>query len=112
MRILSLCIVSFVLAACSNKIQIPDIALKWDAGQKGAFVTHLVSATEVEIPKAQWDLERFGHACISSDDVSLVLAAIEKLCGELNGMCTYEQRKQIQDTISKISRAQYKITRR
>lgn len=87
MRISKLLIaLSVILTSCA-KIEIKDIPIRWDMGPEGAYESHLISDTEAVIPKAQWDAERPGYACLSEDDFGWLKATILKACGELKGLC-------------------------
>lgn len=108
MKILKLLVVSFALSACSS-IPIKDIEMKWDAGQKGAFVTHLLSDKEREIPKAEWDKIRVGHACLSEEDIGWAIATIEKACGELKKLCDFETKAKIIKLSARAERAKRRV---
>lgn len=108
MKILKLVVVSFILSACS-KIPIKDIEMKWDAGERGAFVTHLISDEEREIPKPEWDRLRIGHACLSEEDIGWALATIEKACGELKKLCDFETKEKLVKLSARVERAKKKV---
>ena len=53
----------------------------------GAACMHMMSPSERDIPKAQWDTMRFGYGCISQDDYGALNGELEKLC-ETTKLCT------------------------
>jgi len=83
-------------------------------GEYGATCAHTLTAATRDIPKSQWDQERFGQICFGSESFADWKADIENLCS-LSGRCTYQQ--QISATrflnfINKVEKAKAKYERR
>lgn len=64
-------------------------------GQEGAACFNTLSDLGRDIPKEQWDDERFGMLCTGSESFANWKAAILKLCDD-TGRCDYEVKKAIQ----------------
>lgn len=97
--------IAFVILAVSgcSKIVIKDIPLYWDAGAHGAVVTHLVSEESFDVPKAQWDEQRFGYACISQPDYGWLKATLEKACSVAK-ICDPEEKKMMAEMFRRSDR--------
>lgn len=79
-----------------------------DAGSGGAFCAHTQKPDERDVPKAQWDIERFGMLCITQQAYGDSKAAVEKLCSK-PGACTYEFKKNFQQATENIEKAIKKV---
>ncbi len=51
-------------------------------GKDGAACFHSSSDASRDIPKLQWDTERFGMVCTKSDTLASWKASIQKLCSQ------------------------------
>lgn len=57
-------------------------------GASGAECFHTFSSASREIPKAQWDQERFGQLCTKAQNFADWKAVILQLCSETKN-CTH-----------------------
>lgn len=103
----ALAVVSLAVSSC-NKIEMKDIPLHWDAGSQGAVVTHLMSDESHDIPKAEWDQQRFGYVCISQPDYGWVKATIEKACAVAK-ICSAEEKKMVSQFFQRADRGAHKV---
>jgi hypothetical protein len=81
------------LASCSTVV-IKDAEFCADAGELGAFCFNTLSEKERDIPKADWDTERFGMICTKAEHFAEWKAAILKLCRK-NPICTYDMAREV-----------------
>lgn len=72
-------------------------------GELGAscFKTH--SGDSRDLPKEQWDQERFGQVCTQAENFANLKTAIQKLC-YLTKKCTIEEKKILKDLETKIEK--------
>lgn len=73
-------------ASCSVKIH--DQEWCGDMGSQGATCFHTLKPDTRDIPKEQWDLERFGQVCTQPNNFAEIKANLEKLCRETKD-CVY-----------------------
>lgn len=66
------------LSACSLKIK--DQEWCGDMGSEGATCFHTLTDETRDIPKDEWDNERFGQLCTSSDNFADLKKIILKVC--------------------------------
>lgn len=71
---------SLALAAMSCKVEIKDAEWCFDMGPLGAHCFYSNSNNERDLSKEQWDKERFGMACTSSDNLAEIIKVQLKLC--------------------------------
>jgi hypothetical protein len=65
-------------------------------GPDGASCFHTLTTTDDrDIPKEQWDEERFGMMCTKSENFANWKTVIEQLCSKMPGMCTYHVKEQL-----------------
>jgi len=83
----------------------------WDAGPDGAVVANLLSDTQATLPKEQWDKERFGMGCIAQSDFGWLKATLEKLCGEMPKLCTYETKQAMKKFFARSEQISSKLRR-
>lgn len=84
---------ALLLSSCGTVV-IKDQEDCGDMGSLGATCFHTLSSETRDIPKAQWDDERFGMVCTKASNIADTKAAIEKLCSVSND-CTYEVKQRI-----------------
>lgn len=94
MRNASAILLACILSACGT-IQIQDSEWCADLGDLGASCKTTLSGQLRRIEKADWDKERFGQVCTTSDTVANLKAAVLKLCNQTK-RCTYEKRQMIE----------------
>lgn len=72
----------FILANLSGCAEVPIIDSEWvgDIGEDGGVAFHTLTDESRDIPKADWDLERFGMLCTKSETFADWKGVIEKLC--------------------------------
>jgi len=92
---------ALALASC-NKIKIQDSQWCGDIGSQGAVCFNTLSSGEKDIPKAVWDVQRFGMVCTSSATFADWKATIEKLCSVAKD-CDYATVQKLNDFFQKVS---------
>lgn len=97
--ILSVCL----LVSCA-RVQVKNTEWCTDLGNSGAHCFNTLSTDSREVPKKEWDAERFGMLCTSSDDFYEWKAIILKLCQYARDRCTYEDRMRIQTYLNNFQR--------
>lgn len=97
--------VTTALNACT-KVELRDSEWCSDNGD-GAFCFNHLTDKSRELTKEQWEFERFGQLCTTSDTFSNWKAVIEKLCAQ-SKRCKYEEQKMIEDFFSKVDEASSK----
>ncbi len=97
---------AILLSTSGCDIVVKDIAWMVDMGPLGAVEIHTLSDVERNVPKAQWDKERFGMLCTSSDNFAEQKKLILKLCEESKS-CKFEDQKKVKkffDHVEKVSK--------
>jgi hypothetical protein len=82
------------LSGCGH-VTIKDAEWCGDMGDDGASCFHTLTDDTRDLPKAEWDKERFGSVCTKSENFANMKTAIEELCHKAKGLCTYETRKKL-----------------
>ena len=82
-----------LLSSCA-KVEIHDSEWCGDLGDEGAVCYHTLTPETREIPKADWDVERFGQLCTSAQSFAEWKETIAKLCSA-SKRCSYEQKEMI-----------------
>jgi hypothetical protein len=83
-------------------VPIKNWAFYADKGPLGAVKLDLLDNTQVAIPKAQWDSERFGMICTAPATFADIKGDLEKLCSDIN-VCSYEQQQIISTMWARVS---------
>lgn len=106
--------VSLLVLSCNSKLDVPDVPIKWDAGDEGAIVIYTVSDKEEQVPKDEWDRIRLGHGCLSQKDYGEIRAFIEKLCFGIGGKtrCNETARTMLKDFFSREEKVKKAIEER
>lgn len=86
--LLSLILIALLHSGCA-RVRIDDAEFCGDMGSEGAQCFNLLSDKEREIPKPQWDEERFGMICTEAQTFVEWKKAIIKLC-RVSGRCYYD----------------------
>jgi hypothetical protein len=81
-----------------------------DMGKDGATCFNTLSSNSRDIPKDQWDNERFGQVCGSADAYSEFIAAILKLCAD-TGRCEYRIEREVKKFRRKLNRTKNTMMR-
>ncbi len=76
-------------------------------GAEGASCFHTLSDEQRDVAKADWDKERFGQICETTDVFTNWKTAIDQLC-QKTGACTYDQKKGLEDFYSRVQKAALK----
>lgn len=76
-------------------VNVPDSEWCGDKGNLGAHCSHLLTVQTRDIPKDQWDVERFGMACTKLENMTALKGVVEKLCSQTKD-CTYQQKQLIE----------------
>ncbi len=95
-----------IFGACA-KVNITDAEVCGDEGYDGAVCYHTMTSATRTIPKAEWDIERFGMLCTQASNFANWKSEIEKLCNAGNN-CTYNV--QVQSFFSNVQKFQNKTT--
>lgn len=77
-------------------------------GELGATCFHTLSDGMRELEKEQWDRERVGQLCTTSESFANWKAAILKLCEETK-RCTYEEEKLLQEIDKRFQALLFKL---
>jgi len=92
------------LSACGSRVRITDTEWCADVGASGASCFRTLSNISRDIPKAEWDEERFGQICSTADTFAEWKAALLKLCSD-TGRCDYQTQEIIRRFETKAVRA-------
>lgn len=90
------------LVSCA-KVNISDSEVCGDAGPIGGVCFRMLSDTERDVPKVDWDKERVGMLCTKSNNFAEWKGAILKLCKETK-LCSYEVKAKIEAVSQKVAR--------
>lgn len=93
----------FVSTLSCSKVKISDGEWCGDAGKEGAYCFHTLSDGERDVPKEQWDLERFGMICTKSENFAQWKSAILKLCKH-SKVCKLEVEEAVNKFTGKVER--------
>ena len=99
MNIKKLFAISLILTSCAQ-VKVSDSEWCGDMGPEGAYCFKTFSDSERELTQAEWDEERFGMICTSSESFRNFKAVIQKLCYSTK-RCTYDTQKKIDIFFSK-----------
>ncbi len=88
------------LTGCTH-VNIPDSEWCGDMGPDGAACFHTLSTTSRDVPKEQWDTERFGMVCTQSANFAAWKTALEQLCHDTK-MCTTQEQQTAKTFFEKI----------
>lgn len=70
-------------------------------GIDGASCFHTLTTEQRDIPKIQWDEERFGQLCMKSQAFADFKAELEQACSP--NRCTYDQFKALRDFFDRVN---------
>jgi hypothetical protein len=98
----------FILIGCA-KVSIKDAEWCGDAGDLGASCFHTLTEETRDIPKSEWDAERFGQVCTKAQTFKDMKVAIEGLCSVSTVRCSYEVEKILQHMEEQINALDEKI---
>ncbi len=70
-------------------------------GTQGATCAHTLTSETRDIPKDQWDDERFGQICEKFEAFADWKSVLEKLCSATK-KCTYEDLKKLDEVFQRI----------
>lgn len=102
--LISLC-VSVTSAGCGT-VKVYDREVCGDLGSAGARCTHTLVDKVRDVPKAQWDRERVGMLCMSSQAYSDAESAVEQLCAVYQ--CDYQTRESLRAAFSRVRKLKNK----
>lgn len=97
-----------LLTSCA-KVEIPDVEWCGDLGPLGASCFTTLSKKERDLTKEQWDKERMGMICASSDGFAKIKTTILKFCEVNKKRCEFEMIDQINkfdDSIKNATKAE------
>jgi len=77
-------------------------------GDLGASCSHTLSDQKRDIPKAEWDQERFGQLCATPDSFANWKASLIKLCKETK-LCTFAEEKAIKAASKRIEKLEQRM---
>lgn len=90
------------LVSCTS-VPVYDSEVCGDLGTAGASCFHTLTTDARDIKKADWDQERFGQLCITSQTFADIKASIEKLCSVSTTVrCSYEVKHMLESLQKKI----------
>jgi len=92
---------SFALVSACARVQIKDSQWCGDLGSQGAACFHTLTQGEEDIPKAIWDLKRFGQVCTPATTFADWKQAIEELCSYSND-CDYEVQQHMDEFFDRV----------
>lgn len=90
-----------LLSGCAS-VQIPDTEWCGDMGSEGAACFHTLTDESRDIPKPEWDNERFGQVCTTPNDFASIKSALEKLCSMAGKRCRYYVKQAIRNLEAKM----------
>lgn len=90
-----------LLSGCAT-VKIPNTEWCGDMGSEGAACFHTLSDDARDIPKAEWDAERFGQVCTTTNDFAAIQSALEKLCSMAGKRCTYYVKQALRSLEAKV----------
>lgn len=106
--LLSLCALILVMTSC-DAVPIKDVEACADAGALGASCFHSLSDKTRDLTPPQWAEVRYGWLCMSTDDWTNWKQAIETLCQNNRGECSYEDQQRISQFFLRLRRARQRI---
>jgi hypothetical protein len=80
-------------------------------GTDGATCFHTLTTDQRDIPKDQWDTERFGMVCTQTINFADWKAALEKLC-HMTKSCDYETKQKAEAFFERVEKLQVTQTSR
>lgn len=107
---MALLLLLLTASGCAN-VAIRNSRWYADVGSQGALWAETQTVNEGEVPQPVWDDMRFGMLCTSADTFADWKSVIEKLCS-VSGKCTYEIRKQINQTFGSLNQLKRDAERR
>lgn len=99
--------VSAWLSGCGG-VEIKDAEWCGDVGSAGASCYHTLSDAERDIPKDQWDKERFGMLCTQPENFANWKEAILQLCKQY-GRCTFDEQQLIEKNEARVQDFKQKL---
>lgn len=100
------CLILSLLSLTSCTVKIPDIEICADLSTLGATCVTSISGKQRDIEKEQWDKDRYGQLCMTSESYGEIKKAILKLCKNSN-ICVEEAKKQIDSVDANVSRLKH-----
>lgn len=100
----------FAISFGCARVEIRDGELCGDMGQDGAACFHTLSDAERDLTAPEWNVTRFGWICGSSQSISEMLAALEKLCS-LTWRCSHEEKRVIERLSARVHALQERAFR-
>ena len=100
-------LLSFALSSCS-RVKIKNHEWCADLGDMGADCFQTLSDEKRYPEKEQWDKERFGMLCTSSDTFADMKEIILKLC-QVSKKCDYATRQAIAHFFYKADKSQFMV---
>lgn len=92
------------LSGCSH-VTINDSEFCVDLAEDGAHCEHFLSNKTRDPEKAEWDKERFGQFCMSSDDFAQWKKDLELTCNHDPNYCSYADIQQFHLMLTHVNRA-------
>jgi hypothetical protein len=102
-KILLISLFAVTSLSCAPKITIYDKRICADVGDDGAHCNHTLVEKPEDIPKAQWDKERFGMLCADSQGFSDTETAIDQICETNLIQCDYKMRAKLKEILDRIA---------
>jgi len=96
-------LLSFLVSNCA-RVKIKNSEWCGDLGEYGASCFNTNNDNYRDIPKNEWDKERFGMICTRAENYKEWKSAIEKLCKLAKFRCTFEDKERIEDISIKIEK--------
>jgi len=78
-------------------VEIKDGEWCGDMGEDGAACFHTLSPDQRDIPKPEWDKERFGMICTRAENFANWKASILKLCEKKKNRCSFEFKQRVME---------------
>jgi hypothetical protein len=95
-----------LLSGCA-RVTIKDSEWCGDLGSQGAACFHTLTSAEEDLPKAIWDIRRFGMVCTVAGTFADWKQDIEDLCSYSHD-CDYQQQQEIEAFFKKVEQFQQK----
>lgn len=106
--LLSTILVLLTVEGCGVHFVIKDRLVYGDLGKFGAMETHTLftEIKPIRIHQPDWDQKRIGMTCTATDNITDIIALIDKMCASHKGECEYEKLLALKKAIKSIVIAQ------
>lgn len=97
---LMLLFIALSSAAC-GRVSVHDAEVCVDLGAAGGHCANTLTDGSRDIPKAAWDIDRFGWFCMRPIAFTSTETALDQLCNETT-LCDYTAREALRKTLERV----------